>query len=53
MKAESFDSTPAFQRFKDVMRNVLAISKAELEKKIRDESKKSAKKRTRRKRSKE
>jgi hypothetical protein len=31
MKPASFDSTPAFQHFKDVMRRLIAVPKAELD----------------------
>ena len=31
MKAPSFDSTPEFQHFRDIMRGVLAVPKARLD----------------------
>ena len=33
--APSFDSTPAFQHFKDVMRNLIAVPKAEVDELVR------------------
>jgi hypothetical protein len=32
--APSFDSTPAFQHFKDVMRKLIAVPKAEVDKMV-------------------
>lgn len=35
MKAPSFDSTPEFQHFKDVMRGVLAVPKKRIDELVR------------------
>jgi hypothetical protein len=35
MKAEPFDSTPDFQRFKQIMRGVLSVSKQRLDELVR------------------
>jgi hypothetical protein len=44
MKEPSFDSTPEFQHFKNVMRGVLAVPKARLDELVRDAAKTSARK---------
>jgi hypothetical protein len=36
MKEPSFDSTPEFQQFREVMRGVLAMSKARLDELVRE-----------------
>ena len=42
MKAEPFDSTPAFQHFRDVMRGVLSLSKKRLDELVHEAKEKSA-----------
>ena len=37
-KPPSFDSTPEFQRYKDVMRNLIAVPKAEVDAMVKQAS---------------
>jgi hypothetical protein len=41
MTAEEFESTPAFARFKVIMKRLLAVPKPELDRKVRAAKKKS------------